>query len=129
MWLLVTMVLTFWSMYLLSSIADRLEWSHDEEEADGRLLKRQQESCCWRSINCFIKLSLCKWSRHTWSIIDEMEQVMAFCLSFNKAMAKFVDNKICYSKSGVEINYQSNKFRESFLNLGHSCFKEVMSLK
>ena len=49
---------TFWSMYLESSMAERLEWSQEEDEADGRRRNRQLVSCCWRSMNCFMKLSL-----------------------------------------------------------------------
>lgn len=49
---------TFWSIYLLSSMAERLEWSQEEDEADGRRRNKQLVSCCWRSMNCFIKLSL-----------------------------------------------------------------------
>lgn len=45
-------------MYLLSSAVGFLGLSHDEEEVEGRILKRQQVSCCWRSMNCFMKLSL-----------------------------------------------------------------------
>lgn len=39
-------------------MADLLEWSQDEDDAEGSLRSRQLVSCCWRSINCFIKLSL-----------------------------------------------------------------------
>lgn len=49
---------TFWSIYLLSSMAERLEWSQEEDEAEGRRRNKQLVSCCWRSMNCFIKLSL-----------------------------------------------------------------------
>lgn len=58
------MCVTFWSMYLLSSMADLLEWSQEEDEAEGSLRKRQLGSCCCRSINCFIKLSLCHTQAH-----------------------------------------------------------------
>lgn len=52
------LLLTFWSTYLFSSIASLFEWSHEAEEADGSLRSKQVASCCCRSINCFIKLSL-----------------------------------------------------------------------
>lgn len=45
-------------MYLLSSMADLLEWSQDEDDAEGRRRNRQLGSCCCRSMNCFMKLSL-----------------------------------------------------------------------
>lgn len=50
--------LTLWSMYLLSSMAERLEWSQEEDEAEGRRRNKQLVSCCCRSMNCFMKLSL-----------------------------------------------------------------------
>lgn len=45
-------------MYLLSSMAERLEWSQEEDEAEGRRRNKQLVSCCCRSMNCFMKLSL-----------------------------------------------------------------------
>lgn len=50
--------LTLWSMYLLSSMAERLEWSQEDDEAEGRRRNKQLVSCCCRSMNCFMKLSL-----------------------------------------------------------------------
>lgn len=57
---------TLWSMYLLSSMAERLEWSQEEDEAEGRRRNKQLVSCGWRSTNCFMKLSL-EWTTHNWA--------------------------------------------------------------
>lgn len=57
--------LTLWSMYLLSSMAERLEWSQEDDEAEGRRRNKQLVSCCCRSMNCFMKLSLERHNNHT----------------------------------------------------------------
>lgn len=39
-------------------MAERLEWSQEDDEAEGRRRNKQLVSCCCRSMNCFMKLSL-----------------------------------------------------------------------
>lgn len=65
-------------MYLLSSMAERLEWSQDEEDAEGRRRNKQLVPCCCRSMNCFMKLSLkgtCKTSTPLTYLISHKKKI------------------------------------------------------
>lgn len=132
-------------MYLLSSMAERLEWSQEEDEAEGRRRNKQLVSCCCRSMNCFIKLSLEYTTNNTHTCTDGCDEVSYFTVeiyllkdrknkhncfvishTYSYSVAKYFSGGSCCSRGAPEgdccVGYSSIKHCTKYKRISFRIF-------